>query len=184
MPPLFCVPTSRSSVLCRFGLSTETRCCHRKLCFFLAAHRSVTRSAAITSRRTMSQRCLATKPRKNFPFLKRTPSTIRAASRCRLHLLVTDVGNCLFFGHDLLRIDDHAAMDPCLEQVIFAVNACSATVRSLTSSTWKILRGSPGSKVAFSSSAEATTAFPSATSALSSNTCVVRAQLMAAWKVA
>ena len=26
VPPLFCVPTSRSSVPCRFGLSTETRC--------------------------------------------------------------------------------------------------------------------------------------------------------------
>ena len=158
VPLLFCVPTSRSSVPCRFGLSTETRSRHRKLCFFIAAHFFVSRPSAITARHTISQRCLATNPGINFPFL-RTPSTIRAASRCRVRFPVTGVGNCPFFGNDLLNIDDgpvSRAGDLCGQRVL-RHRAVAHIVHV---------------EVAFSSSAEATTAFPSATS----NTCAVRTQ--------
>ena len=73
VPLLFYVLTSRSSVPCRFGLSTETRCRHRKLCFFIAAHFFVTRSSAITARHTISQCYLATNSGIIFLFSKITP---------------------------------------------------------------------------------------------------------------
>ena len=76
------------------------------MCFFIAAHFFVTRPSAITARGTISQCCLATNPGIIFPFLKITLSTIRAASRCRVRFPVTGVGNCPFFGNDLLNIDD------------------------------------------------------------------------------
>ena len=117
-------------------------------------------------------------PRPGAVFFLRRGAILRSLRGDQYHrssvvLRFKDADDYPFFGRNLGKFHHRAVVHLCHEPV----TASSAAMRSLMSSCGR-------GKVAFPFAAAATTACPSATSALSSTTCVVGTQTLAAWEVA
>ena len=94
------------------AVSQQAHCTTAVLRSHVQQQCSMTSGVVHRYQQTTSQCCLATNPGVIFLVLNRTPSSIRAASRCRVRLPVTDADDCPFVGRDMLKICDRAAMHP------------------------------------------------------------------------